>query len=78
MVTVTNTDLGLIEYLAGLGGKVHSKKQSGSLGTKPCWRWVLCATNEVVELLEATLPQLRVKRDKAEAALAVLREKVTS
>lgn len=68
-VSIATTEEVLIEWLRQIGGAVYPEKL-GALGRKPSWKWQVGARDDVIELLQAVLPYMLVKRAKAESALA--------
>lgn len=70
-VSVVNTDRGLIDFLLSeFGGSVHERTIQ-HLGKKPIFDWHITRTRDVLAFLEALLPYLRIKRDKAVEAIAI-------
>lgn len=66
------TDYPTIQWLADtFGGNVYFEKPSGS-AVKDAWKWSATPQSHVRMVLEGSLPFLITKRDRAEAALAVL------
>lgn len=61
------THQGVMEYLASMGGSMRTEQPPGN--RQLLYRWRILARREVIEVLQALLPYLRVKRDLANAAL---------
>lgn len=71
-VGITNTDVGVIQWLKGFGGQARDKDNDGR--DRTCYVWQITARRESVELLTALLPYLRIKRGKAVLALQLMRD----
>lgn len=71
-VGITNTDSGLMEWLASMGGGTHLRERPKSWH-KPCFQWTIQARADVVALLTAVEPYLRIKRSRALEALEATR-----
>lgn len=69
-VKVTMTDFDLIRWLGSLGGKVNTGNTKPP--RQPTLTWHVSRRRDVVLLLNALLPYLRVKKGRAEEALAIL------
>jgi len=70
-VTITNTNLQVLEYIQNLyNGKIKPKKFSNNR-TKPCFTLVF-RTREAERIIKDVLPFLIVKRDKAEIFLRLM------
>lgn len=70
-VKVGMTDRGIIEWLASFGGTFTETIRLAE-NRKDVYTWVVARNRDVVILLEALLPYLRVKRKLAEQALTDL------
>lgn len=68
-VEVANTDVGLIEWLAGLGGRVRVEHR---IGGRTVYHWQVYARRDMVELLTAVRPYMRIKAARAGEALGEL------
>jgi hypothetical protein len=66
-VQIAMTDQPVIEWLGNFGGTVRERKVKGN--RKRCWRWLVMRQSEVLDLLSAVLPFMRVKRNQAQAAI---------
>jgi hypothetical protein len=74
-VAIYNTNKEVIDWLAdNIGGKILFADRT-SKGWKPVWIWTLYRAQDVKLFLETLLPYLIIKRDTAEAILALLAEK---
>lgn len=75
-VGVTNTYKPLIDWLLEYGGSVKAKPEGrvGSLGKLPCYHWGVTARLEILALLKSIEPYMRIKRDKAKLAIAMIEE----
>jgi hypothetical protein len=71
-VCVYNSDAPLIEWLTSIGGRVEILKDS-PLSRKACFRWTISRQAEVLILLSAIYQHLRIKKEKAASAIAVLK-----
>ena len=75
-VSVANTDVGLMEWLKLIGGRIRARKpvklNSGLGFRKPQFTWAVVARLEVEALLRAVEPYMIIKRAKAQEALRLL------
>ena len=79
---ITNTDLGMMAWLDQMAiGRVSQIARSVSFlngrpirPLRPCYRWHVGGDLTILALLEAMLPLLTVKRRRAEAAIADIRD----
>ena len=60
-----------MEWLETMGGSLTCKHDQG----KPCYGWVVTAQIEVFELALVIRPFLRMKQEKADAAIEEIRNK---
>lgn len=81
-IGIANTNSEVMKYLVTIGGKVswRLERTSQFAGvTKKiasCGNWELHGTLNIIAFLKAILPNLIIKREKAEAMLAVLETRV--
>lgn len=68
-VGVTNTDETLLAWLETIGGHVSWRVNKPNLGSKPCGVWQLVARQDVLALLRAVRPHMRIKQDRAQAGI---------
>lgn len=76
-LTITNTSDDLRNWLGRLGGRFYTPKRQPSWKAdrdlrKAVWVWKITADLDVLIFLEALLPFLVIKRDKARAVVAAL------
>ena len=69
-VVVVNTDQGLLDWLSEIGGRISRSTNA--------MRWEVTARAEVIELLAAVIPYMRIKREVAELALRHAEERMAS
>jgi hypothetical protein len=70
VVTITNTNKNLIDWLHDkIGTGNISLVSSNPLGVKPCYNYQIASQQNIVALLIQLLPYLKVKRERAEAAI---------
>lgn len=67
-VGISNTSVALIEWLATFGGGISRSTN--------CLRWQVSSTRDVLALLQATLPYMRIKQAKARRAIRELERRV--
>lgn len=73
VLQVTNTAVGLMEWLAGItGGYRAATRQSRR---KLCYVWRVCSHAEVLAVLERVEPYMQIKGDAASAMILELRER---
>lgn len=70
-VSVSNTDRRLLDWLADRFGGAVTPVKPGTLLSKPSWLWKR-EGRSAEPLLRAALPYLVLKREQADAALAIL------
>ena len=75
-VTMDNTDEGLVLWFGSFGGTRPKSTQPKNPKHKIVHYWQVTSNREVYRLLMALLPYLKVKRFKAEVALADLNQRL--
>lgn len=71
ILTVVNTDRPLIDWLGTFGGRVYTRTSiKKNLGSKPIYAWNVQAQRDVLAFLGAIAPFMRIKKDKADRAVA--------
>jgi len=71
---VGNTDYKLITWLTSeIGGRVYKNKNGRR---KPCYEWFVSGVQNIRPLLEAILPYLVIKRDKAKEVLKFCQKEI--
>lgn len=73
-VRVSNTDHKLAEWLGKEIGGYVGCAPAPKAGRKPCYEWIITGERNIGPLLNAILPYLIVKREKAEGILEFYRE----
>ncbi len=74
-ISITNTDLPVLEWVfSKLGGRLQKKSYSKK-GNRPLWRW-RASSKEAASILEALLPYLRIKHD--QVCIAVEFQRIVS
>lgn len=71
MLTISNTDRELMDWLLGFGGSLASDGKDPRRSVQ--YRWRIAARSDVIDFLESILPYLRVKKSKAEIAIGFAR-----
>lgn len=67
IVGITNTDMGLMEWLLGMGGTLHRKKRGAG---KQCYEWNVRSLRDAVAFLRAVEPYMRIKQEAARSVIA--------
>jgi hypothetical protein len=76
-VDIANTSSLAMDWLSRFGGRVYkASPQNDGYTRRPCYRWKLLRTTEVLTFLKLVLPYLTIKRDIALAAIPVLEAKI--
>lgn len=73
-VAIYNTHEPTMQWLASWGGSCTIRTRNGALGSRPIWIWQVAARQDCVHVLQALRPFLRIKAERADRALAALRE----
>lgn len=73
-VQVAMTDRPVIEWLGMIGGTVRERSVTGN--RQPCWRWLVMRQREVLDLLGALRPYMRVKNARADEAMGEIRARL--
>jgi hypothetical protein len=69
-VKVGMTDEPVMRWLHALGGTLAYQSREREVNRRPVWTWQVSRRRDVVVLLQALMPYLIVKQEKAELALA--------
>ncbi len=76
-LVVGNTSLALIDWLGDICGATYEVgKKNGGLSKKPIDTWRCLRTSNIVELLRAMLPYLKIKKEQAEKAIQICESKL--
>lgn len=70
-VAVSNTDRALIKWLARFGGGVTVNRHPKT-DTQVCYSWYLSRSDDTIDFLEALLPFLIIKKERAQSKLDFL------
>ena len=81
-IGISNTSVKLMNYLATLGGSVSWRtrtklwKSGNRSATKPIAEWTIQTTLNVILLLRAIIPAMKIKKQKAQDMLTELEKRV--